>query len=105
MKRAALGALGLSYGLLLTWLCLYLFSHVESAPTKAVSAGCHEIDKCPVPWWVLPSMVAYFFGPSIAFMLLNAVSWKRWSISGWAWCFFALTLATIALYLSNLANR
>lgn len=98
MKRTGIAILGVIFGLFLTWLCLYVLSHIDWPPSNKVATGCHEIDKCPMPWWALPVIFTSVFGPAVVFGALNAVAWRRWTFSRWRWCFIASTLITIAYY-------
>ncbi|MGU7843320.1 hypothetical protein ACV22V_28070 [Burkholderia sp. AW33-5] len=78
---------------------MYTLSRVQWFKPDHIATGCHELGKCPTPWWVLPVLVSYFFGPAIAFGTLNAVAWKRWSARKWALWSVAILIVTATLYM------
>lgn len=103
MKRAAFSLAGVVYGLFLTWLCLYIFSHIEWPQSDKPATGCHELGECPVPWWSLALLFVDVLASPMLFGILNAVAWKRWSIYKWGWYFGGLTVATAAYRLAGYA--
>jgi len=98
MKRAVIGLTGLLYGALLAWTCLYVISRLGWSLSNKASGRCYEIDKCAVPWWVLPSLIFYIVGPAVLFTVLNAVAWKRWSLTKWGSVFSIATVGIVGLY-------
>jgi len=98
MKRFSVGLASFLYGLFLTWLCLYVLSHVHRAPSLKPATGCHELGRCPTPWWVGALIVLAVLGPAVCFCALNVYSWNRWSIRKWLIRFSLLNVLTVALY-------
>ena len=100
MKRAAACAAGFVFGLLLTWLCLYTFSHVQWQRAGGVPVGgCLDRGNCS--WWVVPLLLGYVFLLPILFGVLNGVAWQRWPLrkgSGW---FLILSLFTVSVHLAS----
>ena len=103
MKRAAICVGGFAYGLFLTWICLYIFSHIDWPSPDRPAIGCHEIDKCPMSWWTLPLLFTHLLGAPVLFGILNAVEWQRWSNKKWTWGFGGLTVLTVAHRLAGYA--
>jgi hypothetical protein len=101
MKRIAVAFAGLLYGLVLTFLCLYVLSRIQWTPSKEPARGCHEIGKCPITWWEFLLLLVDIFGSSILFALLNFVAWRRWSPPKLAFSFVALTILTVAYRVSG----
>ncbi|ORT81666.1 hypothetical protein B7G54_30795 [Burkholderia puraquae] len=87
------------FGLLVAWVFVYALSRVHLVKPDHIATGCHELDKCPTPWWIAPVLISYFFGPAIAFGTLNAVAWKRWRTRTWALWSAAILFVTTALYI------
>ena len=82
--RRVLGALaGMVVGLLLTWLCLYVFSNV-SVSTSSVSTGCGDAEHCSSSWWVGPAHLSLLLLPSLACTIsgYRSVSncWPKWRV-------------------------
>ncbi|MBN9408752.1 MAG: hypothetical protein J0H69_06330 [Burkholderiales bacterium] len=105
MKRTVIVILGVAYGLFLTWICLYTLSHIDWPQSNQPATGCHEIDKCPMPWWAIPVLLAIIFGPTVVFGVLNALAWRRWTVQRWAWWFGGFTVLTIAHHSSGYLLR
>ena len=101
MKRVAFIMIGLIYGLFLTWLCLYIASHVEWSQSGKAVGGCHELGKCPYSWWDGFALFLDVFGSPVLFGVLNAVAWKRWTAQKWFLSFGGLNILTIAYRLSG----
>ncbi len=101
MRRFAISLCGLLFGLAVTWTFIYTFSHIQSARPNHIATGCHELGKCPSPWWVAPILISYFFGPAIAFCALNGIAWKRWPIRKWALWSIGILAVTAILYLGD----
>ena len=99
MKRFAISLCGFFFGLLVAWVFMYTLSRVHWFKPDHIATGCHELGKCPTPWWVLPVLVSFFFGPAIAFGTLNAVAWKRWSARKWTLWSVAILIVTATLYM------
>lgn len=100
MRRAAASAAGFVFGLLLTWLCLYIFSNAAWQRAGGMSVGgC--LDRGDCSWWVAPLLLGYLFLLPILFGVLNGVAWKRWPLRKWGGWFLGLSLLTVAVHLAN----
>ena len=98
MKRFGIAFAGLAFGVFFTWLCLYGFSHINWPAPHTRPHGCYEIDHCAKHWWTYPAFFGSIFGPSLAFCLLNAIAWQRWTIRKWGWFFGAFVVLTALFY-------
>jgi hypothetical protein len=98
VKRLAVASGGFAYGLVLTWACLFMLSRLPLHDTGRIATGCHEIGKCPFPWWGWLFMPVYLFGPAILLATINAIAWRKWPVSRWARCCAGLSVAAVALY-------
>jgi hypothetical protein len=100
LKRAAASVAGFAFGLLLTWLCLYVFSNAAwrhaGGPT---TGGC--IDRQDCSWWVAPLLVGYVLLFPVLFGTLNGVAWRRWSVRQWGRWFLGLSLLTVLAHLAS----
>lgn len=105
MKRASVAFAGFAFGLLLTWLCLYVVSHVDWPLSDEPAVGCREIDKCPVPRWAMLLLLADLLVAPALFGILNAVAWQRWPMNRWIGWFGGLTLLTAAYRVAGYAFR
>jgi len=68
---------------------------------EGVAHGCNELGKCPVPWWWGALVISYLCGPAVAFGVLNAIAWKRWTLTRWALRGGAILVTTAALYITD----
>jgi hypothetical protein len=102
VKRCAVSLGGFAYGVGLTWVSLWVLGdfHWTRHQDRTVT-GCHEIGKCPFPWWGWILLVSYLFGPSIILATLNAVAWHRWSVTKWACCCVGITVLALGLYAAD----
>ncbi|WP_431820420.1 hypothetical protein [Burkholderia sp. F1] len=106
MKRLAVFLCGTLYGLLLIWLLLYTYSHIKWPEVQShASHGCHELDKCAIPWWEGALLLSYLLAPALLFGLLNAIAYKRWSRRKWAISFSIGTTLASVLYLEAYVAR
>jgi hypothetical protein len=105
VKRTAIGITGLVFGLFLTWLCLYVFSHMHWPQSGRPVNGCHELGKCPVSWLAGTQLFLSLFGPALLFGLLNGAAWKRWTLRKWMIWFAALIFFTVVFYLYGYAHQ
>jgi len=96
VKRLVAGAAGAAYGLLLTWLCLYVISHMGRTRSGGAAHGCLDSQDCSA--WNGVAILLAAFGPACAFTILNAVAWRRWPIRAWVARSGLATLLIIALY-------
>lgn len=65
------------YGLLLTWLSVCAFSHMEWRRSRSVGPGCLYIGNCGV--WAGVLIVGDLLLFPVLFGVLNSVAWRRWS--------------------------
>jgi hypothetical protein len=98
MKRSAISFAGFVFGLFLTWLSLYVGSHVDWHRGLR-AGGCVDRDDCS--WWVAPLFIGYILLAPILFAVLNGVAWKRWKLRRWAGSFAALCLLTVAGHMAS----
>jgi len=100
MKRAAASTAGFVFGLLLTWLCLYIFSNALGLRSSRVpTGGC--LDKGDCAWWVAPLLFCYVFMLPVLFGVLNGMAWQRWSLRKWSGWFLGLSLLTVMVDLTS----
>lgn len=104
VRRAVASFAGVVFGVFLTWICLYTFSHIHWSQSNRVVKGCHELGKCAVPWWTMAELFAYIFCPSLLLGFLNAIAWKRWRLRKWAAYFATATFGIVGLYLYGYAS-
>lgn len=99
MKRCVVSLAGIGYGLVITWACLIALSHFDwlRAPNK-IAHGCHELGKCPFPWYNWPILYVVVFGPATVAAIINAYAWRRWSLQRWAYYTGSAMILCIALY-------
>ena len=106
MKRLAISLCGTLYGLLLTWLRLYAYSHIKWPDISDSSRhGCHELGKCTVAWWEGALLIAYVLAPALLFCMLNAIAYKRWSRRKWTLSLGIGTVLASLLYLEPYVTR
>jgi hypothetical protein len=99
VKRFTVSLVGFGYGLGITWVCIQLLEHFDwfRDPHKIVH-GCHELGKCPFPWYGWPFLYAFIFGPATLAATINAYAWRRWSFNRWACCTAGAMVLCVALY-------
>lgn len=100
MKRGTItfAGSGFAFGLFLTWLSLYVGSHVDWHKGER-PGGCFDRDDCSS--WVIPLLVGYILLFPVLFSVLNGVAWKRWTGRKWACWFVVLSLLTVAVHLAS----
>lgn len=100
MKRAAIIFAGIGFGLFLTWLSLYLGSHItwHRAPGPG---GCFDRGDCPP--WAVPALAGYVLLFPALFGALNGIAWGRWPVRKWSTWFAILTLLTALVHLAGYA--
>lgn len=98
MKRLAAGIGGAVYGLMLTIACLYAVDVLGRRVPGGVASGCHELGKCPMSWLDTTLLALIAFGPSVLFVVLNMVAYRRFTIQSWLGCFGLATILIIGLY-------
>lgn len=102
MKRLAAGLASMTFGILLSWLCLYTFSHIDFQDTgRSLSGSCTDIEHCPSHWWTYLQLFATLLGPAALFGLMGAVGWKRWSFRKWLAVSCIAIAGTTAFYLAG----
>lgn len=101
MKRLGATVVGLTFGLLVSWACLYSFSHIHWPVPGRPETGCYMIEDCSSSWWTYPLFFLTLLGPTVAFGLVNAVAWKRWTLRKWAITYAILAVTTALLYLAG----
>ncbi len=83
VKRLAVSLGGLLFGLLVTW-AFSTHSAVSLAwRIRARRDRLQRIGKVSYSVVSVPLVIGYLCGPAIAFCLLNAVAWRRWSARKW----------------------
>jgi len=93
-------------GLLLTWLLLYAYSHMDlPAISDGASRGCRELGECPVSWWEGGLLLAYLLAPAFIFGSINAIAYKSWSRKKWAIALSIGAMFASILYLEPYATR
>lgn len=101
MKRGAASFAGFAYGLLLTWLCLYTFSHMEWHRSRVAAPGCLDVGNCG--WWEGSLILGAVFLPPLLFGVLNVTAWRRWTVRRWALYAAGLSVATVLFHLAGYA--
>ncbi|HIC7211732.1 hypothetical protein [Burkholderia stabilis] len=100
MKRLALAMLGIAWGLLITWITIYILNQIHWPEVKSHATGCNDMEHCTSHAKFLWGMLAMLLWPAVAFATLNVAAFKRWSGRRWRFTFIALTLFTILFYLA-----
>ena len=100
MKRSVISFAGFVFGLFLTWLSLYVGSHVDWRRVPQ-PGGCMDRGDCPGLSSLL--FIGYILLAPILFSVLNGVAWKRWNVREWGGWFVALSLFTMMLHLAGYA--
>ncbi len=68
--------------------------------------GCHEIDGCRVPWWIVALFIAGIIGPAVVYASIAYVGMgRRWSPGRWAAVSLVVFLVTGGLYVAWFACR
>ena len=80
---------------------MYTFSHAHVAKPDHIATGCNELGKCRTSWWAGSFVFAYLCGPAVAFGVLNAIAWKRWTLRRWALWGSAILVTTAALCITD----
>lgn len=99
MKRSAAGIAGVVYGLLLTWLSLYAFSHMEWHRSRSAGPGCLDIGNCEV--WAGVLIVGDLLLFPVLFGVLNSVAWRRWTVRRWGCWGAGLSVLTAMFHLTG----
>lgn len=103
MRRLSVAALGFTWGLLLTWLSLYAFSHVDWPGTSAPMSGCSDMEHCSPRILTLFVLFGALFGPAFVLAGLNAVAYRRWSTQKWTLVFCVASVFVVLLYMAPYA--
>ena len=94
MKRVLATLGGLVAGLLVTWLCLFALSHIES-PSGNSGTGCGDAEHCDGRWWIGPANLALLVLPAFAFAIVGYLCVaSAWSARKTTAVFTLLTLGT-----------
>jgi hypothetical protein len=102
VKRLAAGFSGVVFGLLLSWLCLYVFSRFNwPVPNNAPTNDCSDLEHCPQKVMTYLQLSATLFGPALLFGLLNAIAWKRMPVRKWAVLSGVAATCTVGFYLAG----
>jgi hypothetical protein len=98
--------LAVLFGLLISWLCLYVLGRIGFPSVNHRAVGCTELDHCPRHWWTLPVLFAGLLGPALIFGCLGyRAAAKGWSVVKWAVVLCLLVLGTAAYYSSPYLMR
>lgn len=98
MKRLLVAGLGFIWGLFLTWLALYVASHVHWPATHTPTSGCSDLEHCgPRPWYLL-ALFSTLLWPAVGFSCLNALAYGRWPKRTWVLSFVFGTAFVLAFY-------
>lgn len=100
MKRFSLSILGLMWGLFITWASIYTSNHIHWPETPARTTGCNDMEHCASHTTFVWGLLAMLLWPAIAFAVLNAVAYNRWSARNWGISFGGLTLLVALFYLA-----
>jgi hypothetical protein len=98
VRQVLVAGLGFLWGLFLTWLTLYVVSHVHWLPTHAPSSGCSDLEHCGSRPWYLFALFGTLLWPAFGFSFLNAIAYKRWPVRRWGLSFAIGTALTVAFY-------
>jgi uncharacterized membrane protein HdeD (DUF308 family) len=102
VRRLFVAALGFVWGLLLTWLLLYVFSHVNWQREVAPMSGCSDMEHCSSRTLTLLILFGTLFWPAVVFAGINAVAYRHWPTQKWTLVFgvgsFFVVLFYTALY-------
>ena len=66
MKRVLATLGGLVAGLLLTWGCMVVLSHLD-LPHISEASGCSDVEHCDGRWWLGPLILGLFLSPTVGF--------------------------------------
>ncbi|MBN3788723.1 hypothetical protein G3N94_17700 [Burkholderia sp. Ac-20353] len=103
MKRIGLATLGFVWGLLVTWAAVYTFSHMHWPTPPSHSTGCNDMEHCSPHAVFVMTTLGLLLWPALAFCVLNAVAYKRWSNRKWGIVFAVGTLIVVLFYLASYA--
>lgn len=99
MRRFLTVGAFVALGLLVTWACLYVGSHVDWPKSHTPVKGCYEIDHCDVPWWISTLFFASLLGPAIIYGLVALIGTGReWTAARWLGSYSLLVSITAAMY-------
>lgn len=101
MRRFFVALSGLAWGLLLTWLSLYTFSHLDWSTAHAQASGCSDMEHCSPRIVVLSALLGTLSTPALGFAILNAVAYRRWSTRKWAISFGVGSILVVLFYLAG----
>lgn len=99
MRRLSVAVLGFVWGLLLTWLLLYVFSHIDWPSTNAPTSRCSDMEHCSPRILTLSVLFGTLFGPAFVFAGFNAMAYRRWSTPKWLFVFFIGSIFVTLLYM------
>ncbi|AOE90196.1 hypothetical protein ACPPTR_13435 [Ralstonia pseudosolanacearum] len=100
MKRIALAVLGFVWGLLVTWVSVYVFNHIHWPEVQSHATGCNDMEHCKSHTILIWGMLATLLWPAVTFAILNAVAFRRWSGRKWGIAFVVLTVLVVLFYLA-----
>ena len=96
MKQAAVGIAGFLYGLVLSFVYVFVASHYNWSPTDKMSVSCYPND-CGI--FSRVALVLDVCAPILIFTVLNVVAWKRWPAKRWLIYFGCATTVICAYWL------
>lgn len=100
MKRLAFAVLGIVWGLLVAWACLYTFSILPRPAFPAShTTGCSDMEHCAPHWKFVTGLLVMTLWPSAVFAALNAFAYRRWSPREWRIKFAAATFFIVLIHL------
>jgi hypothetical protein len=91
--------IGFGWGLLLSWLSIYMFSHIDWLTVRTHASGCSDMEHCNQRSVTLLALAATLFLPAFVFSVLNGVAYQRWSTQKWVIVFALGSLVVVLLYL------
>lgn len=103
MKRTGLAVLGFVWGLLVTWASVYTFSHMHWPTPPSHSTGCNDLEHCSPHAVFFLTTLGLLLWPAVAFCLVNAVAYRRWSQQKWATAVGAGSVIVVLFYLMSYA--
>lgn len=103
MRRLGAVVIGFGWGLLLSWLSLYMFSHIDWPAVRTHASDCSDMEHCNPRAVALLALAATLFLPAFVFSTLNGVAYRRWSTQKWAIVFGLGSLVVVLLYLMSYA--
>lgn len=103
MRRLSVAVLGFVWGLVLTWLMLYVFSHIEWPHSSVPRSGCSDMEHCSPRIRTLFVLFGTLFWPAFIFAGLNATAYRRWSNRTWTFAFCTVSFFVIFTYMAEYA--